>query len=333
NLLLTLSLVWKKKSPVLSKYGKLIMTFNINYSFFVRTFTVLLIVALCSSLEAVQVSLRNGSQVQAPLVKQSSDSVILDMGYDVLRIPAREVLSVIEDVEGGTTNKVSHDNYSVADSQQISTSVASKKYAEAVVVVKSPHGLGSGFIVNKDGYLVTNFHVIKGARHLTVTRFKQDDATLKRIIHRDVEIVATAPFYDLAVLKIKDQKDDFTTVILSPSDDVDLGETVFAIGNPLGLERTVTEGVVSQSERSFNGHLYLQIDAPVNPGNSGGPLFNGRGQVIGVINMGVTGMEGLNFAIPVRDVKYMLDHLTGFAFDQSNPESGYVYPEPPPRFK
>jgi serine protease Do len=91
--------------------------------------------------------------------------------------------------------------------------------------------------------------------------------------------------------------------------------------------------VLSQSERSFNGHLYLQIDAPVNPGNSGGPLFNGRGQVIGVINMGVTGMEGLNFAIPVRDVKYMLDHLTGFAFDQSNPESGYVYPEPPPRFK
>jgi serine protease Do len=314
-----------------SKPGRI--SFNINYSFFVRTFTVLLIVALCSSLEAVQVSLRNGSQVQAPLVKQSSDSVILDMGYDVLRIPAREVLSVIEDVEGGTTNKVSHDNYSVADSQQISTSVASKKYAEAVVVVKSPHGLGSGFIVNKDGYLVTNFHVIKGARHLTVTRFKQDDATLKRIIHRDVEIVATAPFYDLAVLKIKDQKDDFTTVILSPSDDVDLGETVFAIGNPLGLERTVTEGVVSQSERSFNGHLYLQIDAPVNPGNSGGPLFNGRGQVIGVINMGVTGMEGLNFAIPVRDVKYMLDHLTGFAFDQSNPESGYVYPEPPPRFK
>jgi serine protease Do len=155
---------------------------------------------------------------------------------------------------------------------------------------------------------------------------------LKRIIHREVEIVATAPFYDLAILKLKDQKDDFTTVILSPSDDVEIGETVFAIGNPLGLERTVTEGVVSQSERSFNGHLYLQVDAPVNPGNSGGPLFNGRGQVIGVINMGVPSMEGLNFAIPVREVKYTLDHLSGFAFDQSNSESGYVYPEPPPHF-
>jgi serine protease Do len=310
----------------------LIMVCNINYSFCIRAAKALLIISLCSNLEAVQVSLRNGSKIQAPMLKQSSDSVVLDLGYDVLRIPEREVLSILDDTEGATTNKVSHENYSVADSQYISTSVASKKYAEAVVVVKSPHGLGSGFIVNDEGYLVTNFHVIKGARHLTVTRFKQDGATLKRIIHREVEIVATAPFYDLAILKLKDQKDDFTTVILSPSDDVEIGETVFAIGNPLGLERTVTEGVVSQSERSFNGHLYLQVDAPVNPGNSGGPLFNGRGQVIGVINMGVPSMEGLNFAIPVREVKYTLDHLSGFAFDQSNSESGYVYPEPPPHF-
>ena len=106
---------------------------------------------------------------------------------------------------------------------------------------------------------------------------------------------------------------------------------MFAIGNPLGLERTVTEGVLSQTHRNFGGILYLQVDAPVNPGNSGGPLFNVRGQVIGIINMGVATMEGLNFAIPARHVTYILDHIDAFAYDAANPESGFVYPDPPRR--
>lgn len=285
----------------------------------------------CSVGNAVQVSLRNGGRIQAPLLKQDDESIVLDLGYDLLRIPAPEVLAVLDDNTKDEATMTTNAYYATANSHHTTTAVAAKKYGEAVVLVKSPHGLGSGFFVNKDGYLITNFHVIKGSRHLTVTRFKQVGATLERVIHRDVDIVATAPFHDLAVLKINDFMDDFTTVILAPGDVVDVGETVFAIGNPLGLERTVTEGVISQAERNFQGVLYHQVDAPVNPGNSGGPLFNSRGQVIGVINMGVPIMEGLNFAIPVQHVKYVLDHLTGFAFDQSNPESGYVYPEPPPR--
>lgn len=292
----------------------------------------ILIAILCSiSVEALQVSLRSGARIQAPLLKQDSKAIVLDLGYDVLRIPAREVLTTTGDNNEVVKENCTNAYYSVSTPPFITTTAASKKYAEAVVVVKSPHGLGSGFLVNKDGYLITNFHVIKGAHHLTVTRFKQTGATLERVIHRDVDIVATAPFHDLAVLKLNDFKDDFTTVVLASDDFVDVGETIFAIGNPLGLERSVTEGVISQAERNFKGILYHQVDAPVNPGNSGGPLFNGRGQVIGVINMGVPIMEGLNFAIPVQHVKYVLDHLTGFAFDQSNPESGYVYPEPPPR--
>jgi len=294
-------------------------------------FSIAAIIAFGAKTDAVQVNLRNGTRIQAPVIKQDDKSVVLDLGYDLLRLPTGEILSVTDDSKQKPAEETTAACYSTANTGHITTSAASKKYAAAVVVVKSPHGLGSGFFVNKDGYLVTNFHVIKGARHLTVTRFKQDGATLKRIIHRDVDIVATAPFHDLSILKINDFKDDFTTVILAPGDNVDIGETVFAIGNPLGLERSLTEGVISQSERNFGGFLYHQVDAPVNPGNSGGPLFNSRGQVIGVINMGVPTMEGLNFAIPIQHVKYVLDHLTGFAFDQSNPESGYVYPEPPPR--
>ena len=290
-------------------------------------------VLVCGKVSADRISLRNGGLVQSPVLKQDDKSLILDLGFDLLRIPKSDVIAIRKDVAREKQPVVHHDFYTVAETEELSTSDAAKKNAPAVVVVKSPHGLGSGFFVNTNGYLLTNFHVIKGSRHLTVTRFKQEGGILKRVIHRDVEIVATAPFHDLAVLKVNDLNGDIpTTVVLSPKDSVEIGETVFTIGNPLGLERSVTEGVISQAERNFKGFLYHQVDAPVNPGNSGGPLFNSRGQVIGVVNMGVPGMEGLNFAIPVEHVKYVLDHLRGFAFNQSNPESGYVYPEPPPHF-
>ena len=92
----------------------------------------------------------------------------------------------------------------------------------------------------------------------------------------------------------------------------------------------MTEGILSHTGRLFAGSLYLQIDASVNPGNSGGPLFNGRGQVIGVVNMGVPVMQGLNFAIPVRHVAFLLDHIEAYAYDASNSESGFVYVAAPP---
>lgn len=173
--------------------------------------------------------------------------------------------------------------------------------------------------------------MIAGEKKISVTQFLQESKILRRVVHKDVEIVATAPFHDLAILKLTDFDTEITPVIFFAGREPSVGETVFAIGNPLGLERTVTEGVLSQTHRNFGGILYLQIDAPVNPGNSGGPLFNARGQVIGVINMGVPTMEGLNFAIPARHPKYILDQIDAFAYDATNPESGFVYPDPPRR--
>ncbi|RKX46874.1 MAG: peptidase S1, partial [Verrucomicrobia bacterium] len=208
---------------------------------------------------------------------------------------------------------------------------AAKLYAPAVVLVKTAAGLGSGFFINEKGYLITNFHVIAGEKHISVTQFLLEGKVLRRIVHKEVEIVATAPFHDLVVLRLTDFDTEITSVFFEPEEDLSIGETVFAIGNPLGLERTVTEGVLSQTHRNFGGILYLQVDAPVNPGNSGGPLFNARGQVVGIINMGVPTMEGLNFAIPARHAKYILDHIDAFAYDATNPESGFVYPDPPRR--
>jgi serine protease Do len=282
---------------------------------------------------AEQVTLRGGAVVRAPLVREDAQAVYLDLRHDILRIPRPEILRIEKDAEtksqaesAGGTNRL----YTAADAEVLGTAEAARKYAPAIVVVKSPGGLGSGFFVDRRGYLLTNFHVIGGEKHLSVTVFSLRDGRLKREVHTKVSIVATAPFHDLAVLKVEDLKEDVRHVLLAPGDRVEVGETVFAIGNPLGLERSVSEGVISQTERNYGGSLYLQVDAAVNPGNSGGPLFNHRGQVIGVISMKVAAMEGLNFAIPVRHVRFLLDHLDAFAYDETAAAAGYFYPNAPP---
>ena len=106
---------------------------------------------------------------------------------------------------------------------------------------------------------------------------------------------------------------------------------MFAIGNPLGLERTMNQGVVSTKHRNFDGLTYIQTDTAINPGNSGGPLFNTRGEVIGITNMGILFGEGLNFAIPARYLKDFLRNREAFVYDKDNPNAGHHYHQPPPR--
>jgi serine protease Do len=139
-------------------------------------------------------------------------------------------------------------------------------------------------------------------------------------------------FQDLALLKIE-EKDapKFARVSLGDSDLLSVGEGVFAIGSPLGLERTVTEGIVSTKTRQFQGELYLQTTAQINPGNSGGPLFNMRGEVVGVTNMKIAFGEGIGFAIPVEAVKFFIKHRDSYAYDNENPSNAYRYLEPPSR--
>ena len=99
----------------------------------------------------------------------------------------------------------------------------------------------------------------------------------------------------------------------------------------LGLERSVSEGVISTTTRAIEGRVYLQTTAAINPGNSGGPLFNSKGEVIGVNSLKIMFSDGLGFAIPIEYVKYFLDHREAFAFDRENPNSGYRYLPPPRR--
>ena len=133
-------------------------------------------------------------------------------------------------------------------------------------------------------------------------------------------------------MKIDNQgAEKFASVSLGDSDSLSVGERVFAVGSPLGLERTVTEGILSTKTRPMQGELYLQTTAQINPGNSGGPLFNLRGDVVGVTNMKITFGEGLGFAIPIEAVKFFLNHRDAYAYDNDNPSNAYRYLEPPSR--
>jgi serine protease Do len=203
----------------------------------------------CSLLAATgfaeEIALKGGAKIKAPILKQADDATVVDLGYDVLRIPRTEVLATYPDegVEGTISTAAATDTnklYSVSMPNRITTAEATKLYAPSVVLVKTAAGLGSGFFINKAGYLITNFHVIAGEKKISITQFLQEDKILKRIVHKDVDIVATAPFHDLAVLKVNNAETDITPVVFAPEENLSIGETVFAIGNPLGLERTVT---------------------------------------------------------------------------------------------
>jgi serine protease Do len=202
----------------------------------------------------------------------------------------------------------------------------------AVVQIRTPTGLGSGFVINAAGYIVTNEHVIAGEHEITVTVFKNSVGGLEKVQFNNVRIIALDPRLDLALLKIENLRDQqLATVAVGDSDELEGGTPVFAIGSPLGLERTVSQGIVSLKNRVLDGKLYIQTTTQINPGNSGGPLFNLRGEVVGVNNMKamMVGVEGVNFAIPAATLKSFLRNRDAFAFDPRNPNSGYRYLAPP----
>lgn len=165
-------------------------------------------------------------------------------------------------------------------------------------------GLGSGFIVSTDGYVVTNNHVIDRAEDVEVVL--EDGSKYK------AEVVGKDPKTDLAVLKIEPDR-ELDAVVLGNSDNLRIGEWVMAIGNPFGLGYTVTAGIVSAKGRSLGLGAYddfIQTDAPLNPGNSGGPLFNLKGEVVGVNTAIVARGQGIGFSIPVNLAENIINQLT-----------------------
>jgi serine protease Do len=288
------------------------------------------------------IQLKDASAITGKILAEKSDSLVVDVGYTALVIPRSAITSVTK--AAATTDASLATVASVASGQFYSAStrispardVSSlvKQIGEAVVQVKTPGGLGSGFFINEDGYLITNFHVIEGETEISVEVYHQLDGQLDRETYKQVKIIAINKFHDLSLLHIEDKgAPKFKPVTLGSADALNVGDGVFAIGSPLGLERTVTQGILSTKTRQLEGELYLQTSTQINPGNSGGPLFNLAGEVVGVTNMKITFGEGLGFAIPVELVKSFLDHRDAFAYSTDNPNNPFRYLEPPSRTK
>ena len=289
--------------------------------------------------------LKEQAAIVGRILAEKPDQVAVDVGYTVLVVPRSQIIGISrnesEKTEKDSTVKPAAEPaetkgslfHSLGNSrQERSVRELVKILGESVVQVRTPGGLGSGFIINEDGFLITNFHVIEQETLISVEVFHQKNGQFERTNYKEVRIVALNKFQDLALLKIEDKNaPKFSFVSLGDSEALVVGDRVFAIGSPLGLERTVTEGILSTKTRQLQGTLYLQTTAQINPGNSGGPLFSLQGEVVGVTNMKMTFGEGLGFAIPVESVKYFLNHRDAFAYDNDNPSSGYRYLEPPSR--
>ncbi|HNY12485.1 MAG TPA: trypsin-like peptidase domain-containing protein, partial [Candidatus Wallbacteria bacterium] len=164
------------------------------------------------------------------------------------------------------------------------------------------------------------------------TLFEKAGSEFNQIKLNNIKIVALNPFYDLALLKIEDKTEKpLTKCYFSKSISWKKGESVFAIGNPYGLTRSISQGIISDKDRYVNGLIYIQTTAPINAGNSGGPLFDMRGDVIGVINMAYFRSDGIGFGIPLNYIYDFLTNVEAYSFDKDNPNSGFMYNRPPRR--
>jgi serine protease Do len=181
-----------------------------------------------------------------------------------------------------------------------------KKFFQEMPQIPKNHkaqGAGSGVIISKDGYILTNNHVVEGAKEVTVTLADQREYKA-RVVGRD-------PKTDLAVLKVKAPK-SLPAVTLGDSDQLQVGDWVVAIGNPFGLNNTVTCGIVSAKGRVIGAGPYdnfIQTDASINPGNSGGALLNMQGELVGINTAIIPNGQGIGFAIPVNTAKPLVPQL------------------------
>jgi putative serine protease PepD len=215
-----------------------------------------------------------------------------------------------------TANQPSMSTRAVSNDQTTAKRVyEGAKDAVTYIVADTAQGqaTGSGFVISKDGYIVTNDHVVEGASKVQVKIGTSGKA-------QDAQVVGADPSRDLALLKVDGH--DLKTLPLGDSSKVEVGDSTFAIGNPFGLDHTFTEGIVSalnrtlQSPNGSNISGAIQTDAAINPGNSGGPLLDSDGNVIGVNSQIATGSQGgsgeggnvgIGFAIPANTVKTFIN--------------------------
>jgi len=317
----------------------------------VIAFSFLLILLACGLCFADVIVLKGGQTLTGNILAEKEDLLYVDIGVTILSIPKEKILEYeynktladeqetadsngpVQRPYAGNKQRPEGQLYHTANLKKTTIEKCVDAFSEAVVKVSSPAGMGSGFFINEDGYLITNYHVIEKETKIEVTMFQKTKDGFEKKEFKKVKIEAINPFVDLALLKVEDiAETKIKYAYLGDIDKIKVGKKVFAIGNPLGLERTVTDGVISTRNRAFEGLIYIQTNADINPGNSGGPLFNLAGEVVGVTNMGYIFFGGLGFAIPIDYVKHFIENRDAFTYDEKNPNTGFKYLQPDRRY-
>lgn len=255
-----------------------------------------------------------GANIAGMLCKATAFACLLSVSLSTCSLRAQEkeldYLSFATDDEANSTEVFGKASPAVV---YVTTIALRRRSRFSMDVLEVPRGSGSGFVWHESGLVVTNFHVIVKANRLRVTF---QDGT-----EYDAELIGAAPEKDLAVLRLIDPPDDLVTLPLGDSTELSVGRKVLAIGNPFGLDTTLTTGVVSAlgreirapSGRQIRG--VIQTDAAINPGNSGGPLLNSLGQLVGVntaIYSPSGASAGIGFAIPVNTVREVVPQLISY---------------------
>jgi len=259
-----------------------------------------------------------------------ANSVFIYFLYGQLQFSYNKLESEITQAQADTQTKINELTMSIMEAQTELTSLGSqigsidKEFNElkastsadfsgiienavkSVVTIKTNIGQGTGFLITDDGYVVTNYHVVQGATAAAI--YTYDGQTYQ------VLLVGSDSTLDIALLKISG---NFEKLKLANSDDIQIGEKVIAIGNPLGLQFSVSEGIVSAVNREGPSGIkaYIQTDAALNPGNSGGPLINKQGKAIGINNFKIGSGESLGFAL---ESNYIEDAVNQIALQKLN---------------
>jgi S1-C subfamily serine protease len=226
------------------------------------------------------------------------------------RAPAPEPRPVTPRGDLAADEKATIELFRAASPSVVFITTVARGFTGFFEIEEVPRGTGSGFVWDKDGHVVTNFHVIQGASGARVTLHDQTEWP--------AELVGVAPDQDLAVLRIRAPAEKLAPILVGTSRDLQVGQKVFAIGNPFGLDFTLTTGIVSalgRSIRSLTGRPIeevIQTDAAINPGNSGGPLLDSAGRLVGVntqIASPSGASAGIGFAVPVDTVGRVVPQL------------------------
>lgn len=297
----------------------------------------------------------SGNRLEGEILKIDDNKVVVDLGATVLTLTRQEVASYSRDTHAASrSGRVTLSELATGlQEPPLGTSdlvAVIEKATPAVVRISNPKGSGAGFFITDEGHIITNYHVIEGEDKNTVTVCLKDSGVRRNVECTEVKIIAINRWLDLALLQVKPEDLRNLGAVaharLGDTRNLAAGNKVIAIGNPgvvdsptnrisdlriVSLTHTTSEGIVSAARRSLKGLVFIQTTAAVNPGNSGGPLLDSSGRVVGVVTLGSEAQQNIGFALPVEYVRHFIANDDAFTVSESNPNQSYRYPDAPRR--